>query len=368
MADSENKELLSGKAKQQVNEAWQKKLDEAKENIRAELREEYAQRFEVEKEALISATEKMVHESIEKELNEFMEDKKALAESRVKHEKQIKNTIKKIHEANINALKGEITELRVDRKTQNVALESIQKLAVKTLTKEISELREDRQSFVEKKVKLVQEAEKAIAEAKKDFIKRATVVSESLIESTLRNHMKQFEEEIKEARRADFGRRLFEQFESEFLALFFKRDPEMKKLVTAITEREEKLAESKVELEKAQNLVKEEQKKARIYESRLTRERKLNELLKHLGKNQRSVMESLLESVKTQDLDSAYKKHIPYVLNEQSKVDSTKSVLNEGDGQNRPQKTVALDGSTKQKTNENNEFTRMLELARWGNK
>ena len=42
-------ELISEDAKAEINEAWESKLVEAKEQARAELREEFAQRYEHDK-------------------------------------------------------------------------------------------------------------------------------------------------------------------------------------------------------------------------------------------------------------------------------------------------------------------------------
>ena len=48
-------ELLSEEAQQEITEAWDSKLNEAKEQVRAELREEFAQRYEHDKQVMVEA-------------------------------------------------------------------------------------------------------------------------------------------------------------------------------------------------------------------------------------------------------------------------------------------------------------------------
>ena len=61
-----------------LNEAWEVKINEAREQIRAELREEFARRYDHDKNVMVEALDKMVTESLTAELNEFAEEKKAL--------------------------------------------------------------------------------------------------------------------------------------------------------------------------------------------------------------------------------------------------------------------------------------------------
>jgi hypothetical protein len=42
-------DLINEEAQQQISEAWEAKLNEAREQVRAELREEFAQRYEHDK-------------------------------------------------------------------------------------------------------------------------------------------------------------------------------------------------------------------------------------------------------------------------------------------------------------------------------
>jgi len=53
-------ELLSEEAQQEITEAWETKLNEAREQVRVELREEFAQRYEHDKQVMVEALDRMV--------------------------------------------------------------------------------------------------------------------------------------------------------------------------------------------------------------------------------------------------------------------------------------------------------------------
>ena len=57
-----------------INEAWETKLNEAKEQVRAELREEFAQRYEHDKNVMVEALDKMVTDGLSEEIQEFQTD------------------------------------------------------------------------------------------------------------------------------------------------------------------------------------------------------------------------------------------------------------------------------------------------------
>ena len=48
-------EVLSEEVKAAISEAWSKKLDETKENAKAELREEFARRYDNDKKQIVEA-------------------------------------------------------------------------------------------------------------------------------------------------------------------------------------------------------------------------------------------------------------------------------------------------------------------------
>ena len=77
-------DLINEDAKAEINEAWESKLVEAKEQARAELREEFAQRYEHDKQVMVEALDRMVTEGLAAELEQVKAEKQSLAEDRVK--------------------------------------------------------------------------------------------------------------------------------------------------------------------------------------------------------------------------------------------------------------------------------------------
>ena len=109
-------ELLSEEAQQEITEAWESKLNEAKEQARAELREEFAQRYEHDKSVMVEALDRMVTEGLQAEIQAVQAEKQQLAEDRVKFQVKIKEDASKFNNFMITKLAEEIGELRKDRK------------------------------------------------------------------------------------------------------------------------------------------------------------------------------------------------------------------------------------------------------------
>ena len=77
-------DLINEEAQQQISEAWEAKLNEAREQVRAELREEFAQRYEHDKQVMVEALDRMITDGLTAELDQVKAEKQALAEDRVK--------------------------------------------------------------------------------------------------------------------------------------------------------------------------------------------------------------------------------------------------------------------------------------------
>ena len=126
-----------------LNEAWESKLTEAREVIRAELREEFAGRYEHDKAVMVEALDKMVTESLTAELREFASEKQALAEDRVKFQNHMMESAGKFDNFMVSKLAEEIKELRGDRKIQKEAIAKLEKFVIHALAEEIKEFDQD---------------------------------------------------------------------------------------------------------------------------------------------------------------------------------------------------------------------------------
>ena len=322
--------IINEETQASLTEAWETKLTEARETIRAELREEFAGRYEHDKNVMVEALDKMVTESLQVELNEFVEEKKALAEDRVKFKRHMVESSGKFNDFMVGKLAEEIKELRADKKVQNEAVAKLEKFVIHALAEEIKEFDQDKQAVVETKVKLVAEAKQKLAELQSAFVKRSASLVKEAVTSNLGSELAQLKEDIQSARENMFGRRLFEAFASEFAVTHLNENKELAKLQAALTEKDSVIAESKKAIAEKEALVETKNREVKVITEGIARKDKLSELLKPLNKEKADVMSSLLENVQSERLQAAYEKYLPAVLNNGSaKPKAAKPVLAE---------------------------------------
>ena len=149
-----NSSTLSEEVRSSISEAWETQLTEARDAITAELREEFANRYENDKEQMVEAMDKMIGDVISKELEEFKEDKAKVNEDRVAYRKHMKEHAKVLDKFVMETLAKEIDELRNDRNAQDANMSKLEGFVMKQLTKELNEFHEDKRSLVEAKVKM----------------------------------------------------------------------------------------------------------------------------------------------------------------------------------------------------------------------
>ena len=311
-------ELLSEEAQQEITEAWESKLNEAREQVRAELREEFAQRYEHDKSVMVEALDRMVTEGLAEELQQVQAEKQALAEDRVKFQAKIKEDATKFNNFMITKLAEEIGELRKDRKMHAEGMEKLEKFVVHALAREIQEFAEDKRDVVETKVRLVREARAKLEQLKAKFVTESAKKMSNAVSQHLKAELSQLQEDIKIARENNFGRRIFEAYAAEFGATHLNEKAEVRKLHDIIAAKDAKLAEAIELSEKAKVLVESKEREIRIIKESNEREAALEELLAPLNQEKREVMRNLLESVQTKRLASAFEKYLPAVLEDRS--------------------------------------------------
>ena len=84
-----DKDLVTEETRTQIEEAWESKLSEVKEEAKTEVREEFAKRYEHDKAQMVEAMDRMMSENLQKEIAEFVEDRKQLAAERVNYKTSI---------------------------------------------------------------------------------------------------------------------------------------------------------------------------------------------------------------------------------------------------------------------------------------
>ena len=349
--------IINEDTKSAITEAWETQINEARETIRAELREEFATRYEHDKSVMVEALDKMVTESLAAELKEFADEKQALAEDRVKFKTQMIENAGKFNDFMVTKLAEEIQELRADRKVQQEATAKLEKFVIHALAEEIKEFEQDKRSVVETKVKLVAEAKTKLAELQAAFVKRSAGLVKEAVAQNLGSELAQLKEDIQIARENMFGRRLFEAFASEFAVTHLNENKELAKLQAIIDEKETMIAESKKAIAEKEALVESKEREVRVISESVARKEKMNELLKPLNKEKADIMSSLLESVQTDRLQSAYEKYLPAVLNNTpSTSKAVKAVLSEA--------RVEVSGDKSAKTDATETDSNVIELRR----
>jgi CHASE3 domain sensor protein len=190
---------LSEDVRSQIVGLWESKITEAREEVAATLREEFARKFEHDKGVLVESMDRFLTDKVRVELEEFAEDKRKLVTERV-------------------AYKSKLTEhTGMLKKAMKENFSKLENFLLKQLAEEIREFRVDKKSLVEQKVKMVTEGKQKLQETKAQFIKRAAQIIESNIEKTLRSEITQFKDDIRVARENDFGRKIFESVAAEFM-------------------------------------------------------------------------------------------------------------------------------------------------------
>ena len=349
--------IINEETQASLNEAWETKLTEARETIRAELREEFAGRYEHDKNVMVEALDKMVTEQLSAELNEFAEEKKALAEDRVKFKTHMIESAGKFNDFLVTKLAEEIKELRSDRKTQNEAVAKLEKFVIHALAEEIKEFDQDKKAVVETKVKLVAEAKQKLAELQGQFVKRSATLVKEAVANNLGSELAQLKEDIQTARENMFGRRLFEAFASEFAVTHLSENKEFAKLKAELETKDQVIAEGQKTIAEKEALVESKNREVKVITESITRKEKLAELFKPLNKEKADVMSSLLEGVQTERLQAAYEKYLPAVLNNSSVKKAEKPVLAES------RVEVTGDKSAKDDADANNNVIEIRRLA-----
>ena len=320
---------LSEEAGAAIKEAMEAKLNEAREEITAELREEFAQKFEHDKGVIVEAMDNMLTTAIQAEMTEFKSDRESLIAERVAYKKAISEHAKILEKFITSQLAAEVKELQADRAKVAENLETTKSFVVKQLSRELAEFHNDKRELVETKVRMVAEGKQLLNKTKESFVKRSAELVENTISNALRSEIAMLKEDITAAKENEFGRKLFEAFAGEFMSSQLNEGTEVAKVNKKLDESANKVAELEAVITAKEADIATAQKAKRVMEDRMNRKAKLDELLSPLAGQKREVMSDLLESVKTTNLKTAFKKYLPAVLNESVSAQAETKTLTE---------------------------------------
>lgn len=338
--------VISEDVKIELESAFAQKIQENRDQVTAELREEFAQKYNHDKSIMVEAIDKMLSERLAAEMVELHEDKKSLVEAKAQYKQRIGEDAKKLEGFVIKQLGKELVEFQSDRKKVSENFEKLEKFVVHALAKEIGEFATDKRDLAETKVKLVREAKEKFDHIKQSFVKRSAKVVENIVTQKLTSEIKQLKEDIDNSRNNDFGRRIYEAFAQEFASSYLNEKSETSKLLKIIQKKDQEIAEAKQIAEEKATLVESVQREIRVTKDLMERKHVMAELLAPLSADKRELMKELLESVQTPKLSAAFDKYLPAVMEGEkrkvtSKVALTESVAVTGDRESKPE--VGLD-------------------------
>lgn len=307
-------DVISEEMKSEIESAWQSKIQENRDQVTAELREEFAQKYEHDKATMVEAVDKMVSDRLATELSELAEDRNQLIEAKAKYAKKMEADTKKMEGFVLQKLASELSELHEDRKNVASNFAKLESFIVDALSKEIAEFHADKKDLAETKVKLVRESKAKFEQVKSDFIAKSAKLVEGVVKTKLNSEINQLKEDIESARRNDFGRRIFESFASEYASSHLNEKSETAKLLKLVQQKEEELAEASKTIQEKDAIVESKDREIRIAKDMASRKEIMSELLNPLTGEKRTVMSELLESVQTSKLTSAFEKYLPAVM------------------------------------------------------
>jgi hypothetical protein len=249
-----------------------------------------------------------------------------------------------INEAKAEAeaeVRAQLTKEFIEEKEKLV--EAIDTKAEEYLQKEIGELKEDISNFRDLEVEYADrlvEHKAAMAETLKADLEELVEAIDVFVEMRLTAELQELSESIEEVRKNQFGLDVYNIFEGMYVQQMAGSKSEENTMA--------KLQESENKLEETQTKLNEAEKKL----AQIERSTKMVEVLKDLSGRNKEVMEAILKSVPTAQLDEAYKNYIPRVLHESANVDDTEKedkVLAESNNSTKEAtvKTIDTEGTVK---------------------
>lgn len=243
------------------------------------------------------------------------ETQKSLLEA---YEKTLTEAIETAKKAAADETKVELTEKWIVERDQ--LIEAIDHKVDDVLKAELTELKDDIEKFRDLEVEYAEkiaEHKAAMSEEIKNDMVELLEKLDAFLEVRIGVELEELKEDLEEARKLDFGRRIFEAFAQEFDNVYTDEDSVKAELADV----KAKLAETVEALEE-------------VITDRevMQRAAKMNELLSNLDSHQREVMETLLDKVSTEKLEEAYKVFLPRIIKESASTSEkeTEKVLAEG--------------------------------------
>ena len=231
------------------------------------LKAKYRKAAGAEMSRLQEVTERVVHTALKREVDELVEDRR-------QHRKVMKEQRERVEEFAANE-----TARAVGRHNH------------------AAELLEAERDVLEKN------RGEVLSEARREFLDESTERVKRVIDRALSKNIGLLRGNIQEAQQNELGREMFEAFYGIYESRIANPNMQVADRDQTIEALQRKLDESKAEIEKRDKLIENTDRSLIILEMTST-----------LKGTQKDLMESYLENVRTEDLDKAFKKYLPKVL------------------------------------------------------
>lgn len=270
------------------------KLREAQEKFHSSLKEAKANYKSKLKEHLSNANS-FVAENLANEIKTLREEKARLAEARVAAAEEVESLKAKLSEAH------------------NQHVTKIDEFVVNQLTRELNEFDQDKRDLAQTRAQLIAESRKALQETQKRFVREAATKIDRVFSEQLVHEVKQLHEDIEQYRQQDFGRKIFESFAAEYMASHLVEGTEIKKFQQTLESVQQELTSTKKNLAEAKAISEAAARKVKVAEDRAERVQIMSELLSNLRGEKRAVMEGMLATINNGELRKSFERFLPMV-------------------------------------------------------
>ena len=130
--------VISEEIKESIETAFEARINENREQVTHQLREEFAQKYEHDKNLMVEAVDRMLSDQLSDEIGEFAEDRKQLAEMKVKYAKKMQADAGIMKEFVLSQLSAEVSELHEDQKVMASKFGKLEQFVIEALAQEIS--------------------------------------------------------------------------------------------------------------------------------------------------------------------------------------------------------------------------------------
>lgn len=347
------------------------KVEELRNQARAEAYEAVKKQFDSDKKMLVEATEKMVKESVSEGQKKMDVQRKALIKEKLKLQeaqdsinKRIADKEMSLKEASDKALKAQVakmneakeaelkslrdkvakfvnecvkTNVKADRAKHRQMDESIaemQKFVEAQVSQQVREHRDEMKSIDKLKHDLVVEHQTKLKNAMAKTLSEMAKKVDAFITESVRKQVAEFRKDIKAARQNTFGKKIFEAFSNEFAKAYFNENKMANDMVKIARKKQvalNQLVESANAKIKAQEA---EIKALRAAKDTAVREKIINEAACVLPAGKRATLKMMTKNVPTEQLQDKVNSYVSIIMNENSRPTINKrngKMLNESE-------------------------------------